>query len=128
MSFDVKSDIMKAINGTNDQAMRTVFMLMLAVFESVNDKLDKVLEGEDGVRKSVLSPHEKGHNQHHEWVERRIKREPEIAAIVAWARKSMKQEEEDEQSGRKIRDGVFEKLIAAVVIGIFGFVVGRGGF
>jgi hypothetical protein len=127
MGFNVKEDIMKAINGTDDPAMRTVFMLMLGLFESFNEKLDRVLGDEKAMREAVLNGHEPVHHSHHEWVERRIKRDPEIDAIVAWAVAKKKQEEENLQSGRKIRDGVIEKVIFAALIGALGFVLGRGG-
>lgn len=105
-SFDVKSEILKAINGTNEPAMRTVLMLMLGLFESVNEKLDA----------------------DHEWIERRIKRDPEIESLVAWAIARKASEEQSIQSGRKIREGVIEKIIAAIMIGSASFFVGRGGF
>ena len=73
MSFDVKADIMKAINGTDDPAMRTVFMLMLGLFESFNEKLDKVIGDEKAMREAVLNGHEPVHHSHHEWIDRQIK-------------------------------------------------------
>lgn len=128
MSFDVKPEIMKAINGTNDQAMRTVLTLILGVFESISEKLDKVLGDEKEMRKTVLNGHADSHDGHHEWVEKRIKRDHEIEALVAWARKRKKQEEDDEQSGRKIRDGLLEKIIFAAILSVVSFVAGRGSF
>lgn len=127
-SFDVKSEILKAINGTNEPAMRTVLMLMLGLFESVNEKLDAVLSDEAAMRTAVLSGHEPVHHEHHEWLDRRIKRDPEIEAIVAWAIARKASEEQSIQSGRKIREGVIEKIIAAILIGSASFFVGRGGF
>lgn len=127
MGFNVKDEIMKAINGTNDPAMRTVFMLMLGLFESFNDKLDEVLGDEKAMRAAVLNGHEPVHHSHHEWIERRIKRDPEIEAIVAWATAAKKREDENAQSGRKIRDGLIEKIIWAVLAGAVMFVLGRGG-
>lgn len=127
MSFDVKADIMKAINGTDDPAMRTVFMLMLGLFESFNEKLDKVLGDEKAMREAVLNGHEPVHHSHHEWIDRQIKRENEIDAIVAWATAAKKRDEENEQSGRKIRDGLIEKILWAVLAGAVMFGLGRGG-
>lgn len=144
MGFNVKEDIMKAINGTDDPAMRTVFMLMLGLFEAFNEKLDKVLGDEKAMREAVLNGHEPVHHlhhewidrqmkrerefeSHHEWVERRIKRDPEIDAIVAWATAAKKREEENAQSGRKIRDGLIEKILWAALAGGVMFVLGRGG-
>ncbi len=143
MGLNVKEDIMKAINGTDDPAMRTVFMLMLGLFEAFNEKLDKVLGDEKAMREAVLNGHEPVHHSHHEWidrqmkremefeshhewVERRIKRDPEIDAIVAWATAVKKREEEDAKSGRKIRDGLIEKTLWAALC-IAAFVLGRGG-
>ena len=127
MSFDVKADIMKAINGTDDPAMRTVFMLMLGLFESFNEKLDKVLGDEKAMREAVLNGHEPVHHSHHEWVDRRIKRDPEIDAIVAWATAAKKREVDNEKSGRKIRDGLIEKVLWSALAGAVMFVLGRGG-
>lgn len=126
--FDVKSEILKAINGTNEPAMRTVLMLMLGLFESVNEKLDAVLSDEAAMRTAVLNGHEPVHHGHHEWLDRRIKREPEIESLVAWAIARKASEEQSIQSGRKIREGVIEKIIAAILIGSASFFVGRGGF
>jgi len=144
MAFEVKDEIMKAINGTNDPAMRTVFMLMLGLFESFNEKLDKVLGDEKSMREAVLNGHEPVHHAHHEWIERRIKRDrefeshhewvdrrikrdPEIGAIVAWATAAKKREEDAAQSGRKIRDGLIEKILWSALAGAVMFVLGRGG-
>jgi hypothetical protein len=127
MGFNVKEDIMKAINGTDDPAMRTVFMLMLGLFESFNEKLDKVLGDEKAMREAVLNGHEPVHHSHHEWIERRIKRDPEIEAIVTWCIAAKKREETNEQSGRKIRDGLIEKVIWSALAGAVMFVLGRGG-
>lgn len=127
MAFNVKDEIMKAINGTNDPSMRTVFMLMLGLFESLNDKLDEVLGDEKAMRAAVLNGHEPVHHTHHEWIERRIKRDPEIDAIVAWATSAKKREEEDKASGRKIRDGLIEKILWSALAGSVMFILGRGG-
>ena len=127
MSFDVKADIMKAINGTDDPAMRTVFMLMLGLFESFNEKLDKVLGDEKAMREAVLNGHEPVHHTHHEWLEKRIKRDPEIELLLAWVITAKKRDEENAQSGRKIRDGLIEKVIWAALAGSVMFILGRGG-
>ena len=127
MGFNVKDDIMKAINGTDDPAMRTVFMLMLGLFESFNEKLDKVLGDEKAMREAVLNGHEPVHHTHHEWLEKRIKRDPEIELLLAWVITAKKRDEENAQSGRKIRDGLIEKILWAVLAGAVMFVLGRGG-
>lgn len=127
MAFNVKDEIMKAINGTNDPSMRTVFMIMLGLFESFNDKLDKVLGDEKAMREAVLNGHEPVHHTHHEWLEKRIKRDPEIELLLAWVITAKKRDEENAQSGRKIRDGLIEKVIWAALAGAVMFVLGRGG-
>lgn len=127
MGFNVKDDIMKAINGTDDPAMRTVFMLMLGLFESFNEKLDKVLGDEKAMREAVLNGHEPVHHAHHEWLEKRIKRDPEIELLLPWVITAKKRDEENAQSGRKIRDGLIEKVIWAALAGSVMFILGRGG-
>lgn len=123
--FDVKGEILKAINGTNDPAMRTVLMLMLGLFEAVDEKLDAVRRDEAAIRIAALNGHAPVHHDHHEWLDRRIKRDPEIEAIVAWANARRLVEEQAIASNRKIRDGVVEKIITALVIGSISFVAGR---
>lgn len=123
--FDVKGEILKAINGTNDPAMRTVLMLMLGLFEAVDEKLDAVRRDEAAIRNAALNGHAPVHHDHHEWIERRIKRDPEIETIVAWANARRLVEEQAIASSRKIRDGVVEKIITALVIGAVSFVAGR---
>lgn len=125
MAFNVKDGIMDAINGTDDPKMRTVFMLMLGLFESFNEKLDKVLGDEMAMREAVLNGHAPVHHAHHEWVEKRIKRDPEIEAIVAWAIAKKKQDDENENSSRKIRDGLIEKIIFASMGGALAFLAQR---
>jgi len=125
MAFNVKDGIMDAINGTDDPKMRTVFMLMLGLFESFNEKLDKVLSDEKAMREAVLNGHEPVHHSHHEWIEKRIKRDPEIEAIVAWCIAAKKREEDNAQSGRKIRDGLIEKIIFASLGGALAFLAQR---
>lgn len=127
MAFNVKDEIMKAINGTNDPSMRTVFMIMLGLFESFNDKLDEVLGDEKAMRAAVLNGHEPVHHTHHEWLEKRIKRDPEIELLLAWVITAKKRDEENAQSGRKIRDGLTEKVIWAALAGSVMFILGRGG-
>lgn len=127
MAFNVKDEIMKAINGTNDPSMRTVFMIMLGLFESFNEKLDKVLGDEKAMREAVLNGHEPVHHTHHEWLEKRIKRDPEIELLLAWVITAKKRDEENAQSGRKIRDGLIEKVIWAALAGSVMFILGRGG-
>ena len=127
MAFNVKDEIMKAINGTNDPSMRTVFMIMLGLFESFNDKLDKVLGDEKAMREAVLNGHEPVHHTHHEWLEKRIKRDPEIELLLAWVITAKKRDEENAQSGRKIRDGLIEKVLWSALAGAVMFVLGRGG-
>lgn len=127
MAFNVKDEIMKAINGTNDPSMRTVFMIMLGLFESFNDKLDEVLGDEKAMRAAVLNGYEPVHHTHHEWLEKRIKRDPEIELLLAWVITAKKRDEENAQSGRKIRDGLIEKVIWAALAGSVMFILGRGG-
>lgn len=127
MAFNVKDEIMKAINGTNDPSMRTVFMIMLGLFESFNEKLDKVLGDEKAMREAVLNGHEPVHHTHHEWLEKRIKCDPEIELLLAWVITAKKRDEENAQSGRKIRDGLIEKVIWAALAGSVMFILGRGG-
>jgi len=125
MAFNVKDGIMDAINGTDDPKMRTVFMLMLGLFESFNDKLDEVIGDEKAMREAVLNGHEPVHHAHHEWVEKRIKRDSEIEAIVAWATIKKKQDDENQNSSRKIRDGLIEKIIFASLGGALAFLAQR---
>lgn len=116
MSFDAKSGIMRAINETNDPAMKTVLLLMLGVFEEIGGKIDSVLKNERALRETVLNGHTDSHHSHHEWVAKRIERDDEIDRIVDWAAAKMAQEREAEEDARKVKVGLIEKVLGYLIV------------
>ena len=99
MSFDAKSGILRAINETNDPAMKTVLLLMLGVFEEIGGKIDSVLKNERVLRETVLNGHTDSHHSHHEWV---------AAKMI--------QEKEAEEDARKVKVGLTEKVLGYLVV------------
>ena len=99
MSFDAKSGILRAINETNDPAMKTVLLLMLGVFEEIGGKIDSVLKNERVLRETVLNGHTDAHHGHHEWVAKKIK-----------------EEDEAEEDARKVKVGVTEKALGYLIV------------
>lgn len=127
MSFDAKSGILKAINETNDPAMKTVLLLMLGVFEEIGEKIDSVLNNDATIRAMVLNGHEPVHHKHHEWLNDRIARDEEIKVLSSWVRVQMQHEADNKASSRKIKDGVVGTILGWAAIGILGFLVGHFG-
>lgn len=124
MSFDAKSGILRAINETNDPAMKTVLLLLLGVFEEIGGKIDSVLNNEQALRQTVLNGHTDSHHGHHEWLDRRIKRDDKIDLIVGWAENKIIKEREAEEDARKVKTGVTEKIAGTVIIGVLSFLAG----
>lgn len=124
MSFDAKSGILKAINETNDPAMKTVLLLLLGVFEEIGSKIDNFVENEKSLRSMVLNGHEPVHHAHHEWLENRIARDEEVRGMMVWIKSKMREEMLNKESGRKIRDGVMLEVFKYIVIGGLGIMAG----
>lgn len=124
MSFNAKSSIVSEIARTNDPAMKTVLLLLLGVFEEIGGKMDSVLSNERALRQTVLNGHTDSHHGHHEWLDRRIKRDEQIEVIVGWAENKIIREREAEEDARKVRTGVFEKVLTAVFVAAISFAAG----
>lgn len=120
MSFDAKNGILKAINETNDPAMKTVLLLMLGVFEEIGGKIDSVLKNERALRETVLNGHTDTHHGHHEWLTKRIERDVEIDHIVDWAASKMTQERETAEDARKVKVSVTEKALGYLIVAALG--------
>ena len=118
MSFDAKSGIMKAISETNDPAMRVVLALMLGVFEEIGSKIDSVLKNERAIRETVLNGHTDAHHGHHEWLERRIKKDDQIDVIIGWAENKIMKEREAEEDARKVKVDVTSKVFGYIAVAI----------
>lgn len=116
MSFDAKSGILKAINETADASLRTVLLLMLAVFEELGGKLDNVLQNEDSLRHTVLNGHAANHHRDHEWLDRRIQRDAQIEVIVGWAESKIIKECQDEEDARKVKVDVVGKVFGYIAV------------
>jgi hypothetical protein len=116
MSFDAKSGILKAINETADASLRTVLLLMLAVFEELGGKLDNVLQNEDSLRHTVLNGHAANHHRDHEWLDRRIQRDAQIEVIVGWAESKIIKERQDEEDARKVKVDVVGKVFGYIAV------------
>ena len=116
MSFDAKTGILKAINETSDASLRTVLLLMLAVFEELGGKLDNVLQNEDSLRHTVLNGHAANHHRDHEWLDRRIQRDAQIEVIVGWAENKIIKERQDEEDARKVKVDVVGKVFGYIAV------------
>lgn len=128
MSFDAKTGILKAINETNDPAMKTVLLLLLGVFEEIGNKIDSVLSNEQALRATVLNGHEPVHHKHHEWLDDRIARDKEIEGLIDWVKAKKDSEADNATSGRKIRDELIAKVLGWGLAGVIGLAAGKAGF
>ena len=125
MTSKAKEQIVSAIEKTDDQAMKTVLLLLLGVFEEIGEKIDSALKNERTLRNIVLNNHEPVHHKHHEWVSEQMARDTEIDLVLAWAKRKMQDEHANRESGRKIRDGVITKLAELSLAGGLGWFIGR---
>lgn len=118
MSFDAKSGIMKAISETNDPHMKTLLLLMLAVLEEIGGKVDSILRNEHALRQTVLNGHTDSHHDHHEWLERRIKRDDKVDLIIGWAENKIIKEREAEEDARKVKTDVVSKVMGYIAVAV----------
>lgn len=107
MSFDAKSEILKAIADTGDKNLKTILLLLLGVLEELGAKIDAIGSDERALREVVLNGHEEVHHGHHEWVAKKIQQEEDDAKNA-------------ESSKRKIRDGLIEKLLWLALVALAG--------
>lgn len=124
MSFDAKAGILKAINETNDAALKTVLLLLLGVFEEIGDKIDNVLTNEKLLRSTVLNGIEPVHHKHHDWIEQRIARDDEIKLLTSWVKLKIQEERDSRDSKRKVRDGLVLEILKYATIGGIGILLG----
>lgn len=98
-----KTDIMAVIAKTDDQNMKAVLILMLAVLEEISDEIRAMRSDEVGLREAVLNGHTHVHDAHHEWVCEKIRQEKEEFS-------------DDKHSRRKIRDALIERALWAALV------------
>ena len=89
MSYDARSEIIKAIAATADQNLKTVLLLLLGVLEELGGKIDAMRADEAGLKEAVLNGHASNHDKHHEWTSVQIERAKETEAIRTWAIRRM---------------------------------------
>ena len=119
MAFDAKGGILKAINETNDPALKTVLLLLLGVFEEIAEKIDNVLTNEQVLKATVLNGHEPVHHDHHKWLDARIARDEEIKLLTSWVKIKMQEERDSRDSKRKVKEGLlFEAAKYIMLVGL----------
>lgn len=98
MSDSIRHRIIAAIADTDDPNLKTVLLLMLGVLEEIGGRLDALRADEAGLRAAVLNGHTEVHEAHHDWVARK-----------------MAEEASDQDSRRKIRDGIIQNILWALI-------------
>lgn len=138
MAFDLKSELLAAIDKAADQRDRTMLMLMFGLFEAtqegineISGKIDMVLRDEQGLREAVLNGHAKNHDRDHTWVDEQIKYKDLASEEHRWVRAKIAAEKEAERTAdetakadrRTARDTVIRVLVSAA----FGALVSAVG-
>lgn len=105
--FNVRGEIMAMIAKTTDDNMRMVWVIMHGLLEqsaagisAISDKIDRLLDDEESLRKSVLNGHEPTHHSDHDWVQER--RRMDCAKVCEWSRKKMVEEQQDADDAKEI--------------------------
>ena len=101
--MSAKQAVMAAIAKTEDQNVKAIMILMLEIMEEIVGKIDALRADEKGLREAVLNGHTACHDEHHEWIAKRIADEAEEAKANA-------------ASARKIRDGLLEKVLWLLLV------------
>jgi hypothetical protein len=129
----LKKDMIEALSGVADANLRTVLMIMYRSHESITSKLDMVLSDEEKIKHIVLNGYASQHDEHHRWTEGQMKRESEVDEAVNFVKKRHENgglceyasrmtaaESDNATSRRKVRDGVAEKIILAIIMLVAG--------
>lgn len=96
MAFDLKAELLAAIDKAADQRDRTMLMLMFGLFEAtqqgineISGKIDMVLRDEQGLRDAVLNGHAKNHDRDHTWIAEQISYREQASEERRWVRDRM---------------------------------------
>lgn len=108
MSYDARSEIIKAIAATADQNLKTVLLLLLGVLEELGGKIDAMRADEAGLKEAVLNGHSHRHDKHHDWIEERMGSNCDEGCV--WVAKKMK--EEVERNKTAVEDAKADKRAA----------------
>ena len=106
--FNVRSQLMRAIDGEDDAKTRNSYMLMLGILEAmdtgfgrIEQQLTTVMKDEQTIKKLVLNGHDGNHHKHHDWVEHRMSNDKYYTDLIArslplieWVEAHRKEEED----------------------------------
>lgn len=122
MNDPARERIVTALATMTDPNMKAVLLLLLAVLEELGDKIEALRADEQGLRESVLNGHSATHGADHDWVTDR--RAARCEEVCSWAKAKMAEEQEEananKTSKRKIRDGLAERLLWALLLAVAG--------
>ena len=113
MTESTKPAILKAIADCQDDNMRAVLLLMLAVLEEIGGKIDSVMSDEKTIRDMVLNGHSAIHDDDHVWIAQC--RAKQVEEVCAWAHLKMKEEAETSHSWRRVSEHVVGKIVIAAI-------------
>lgn len=127
-TFNVRSEILSTIAKTSDEAMRSVLLLMLGVLDEIGNKIDGVRQDEQSLRDTVLNGHAADHDEHHRWVEARMK--DNCGDACAWAHAKMLEEAEAAKNHKslwqKFLEGAATHAGSLIAGGIIAWAFMRG--
>lgn len=136
---NLRAELRAAIAETDDAHTRALLLLMQGLyditatgFQTLNDKIDSVLNNEKELREKVLNGHAPDFDETMKWVKGEMLFSPRQKHINRWVEErmqnngycdyaagKMRQEEKEEadaaDSKRRIRDGVIEKILIGVI-------------
>jgi hypothetical protein len=111
----VERDILDAMSEVTDPGQRTILGLMLRVLSTQDklvtetvDKIDKLVNDEERMRKIVLDSHLGDHRKHHDWIDRQIY-----------------DERFEKEASKKSYRAIAERVVAALIIFVVGFEASR---
>ena len=126
---DLKKDMLEALATIQDPGQRIVLMLLMRSMDNISHKLDKVLSDEAKIKHIVLNGHSDAHDAHHKWVDGQIAKTAENAqslefikerraqgGLCEFAKRKVEEEKALNASKRKIKEGIVEKVLVAILM------------
>jgi hypothetical protein len=134
----LRKDLLEALSSVEDANMRVVLLLLHRGLDSINNKLDRVLNDEAAIKRMVLNGGAETHSDEHhwqrefmvEWMELKptlemMKERRKNGGYCDYAKTSIKKEEIAADSKKKIGENVMSNILFGGFVIILAALAGR---
>ena len=117
---ELQDELAQALAAVSDPEQKAVLLLMMRGFGQISDEIRSIRADIPGLREAVLNGHADVHHDDHEWIAKMKVVEEKRSAACDWCAHKKVQDELEESSRRRIRDGLVEKVSMAILMFLIG--------